>query len=54
MPSPAPKKVAMVQAQRVRVFGGGAETVAELFVVTIAASTADLTKIFKNLGVEDG
>jgi hypothetical protein len=53
LPSPAPKKVAIAQAQTVRVLGGAAGAVAELFVVTIALPT-HLTEIFEHLGIEDG
>jgi hypothetical protein len=52
LPSPAPKKVAIAQAQTVRVLGGAAGAVAELFVVTIALPT-HLTEIFEDFGIED-
>ena len=54
MPSPAPKKVAIVHAHRVRVLGCGAGTVAELFVIPIAASPADLAEVFQDFWVEYG
>ena len=56
LPSPAPKKVATVQAQIVRVLGGflgwGAGMAVELFVIAIVASPAEFAEVLVDLGVE--
>jgi hypothetical protein len=54
LPSPAPKKVAMVQAQAVfRILAGGWGTAVELFVVKRPASPGRVIKIFQNVWIKD-
>jgi len=54
LPKPAPKKVAMVQAQRVFRAAGAGLAVLGVGLVFIGVFLLAAAKVFENLGVEDG